>query len=177
MVRSSTTSPSYNGLIGTELQQSSAFPRLVLTLKVAASQTIAVGDLVAIDSDGNVIKNVTNAAQIAGVAENAVTTSASEVGTKTVSVLVSGITDLDCLVQDTDGSAGYDAPINVGQTVFVGGDAGTTVADGQAVVAGNGTVPITTFPIGRALDKENGSTAGATTSRIRVLLNTAASFA
>lgn len=145
---------------------------LVLTFPAAASASLAKGDFVTMDDDGYVSKNTTNEAVIHGVAMAPCDNSSGSAGDKYVAVCVKGIVEVDALVMDTDGSSGYDHAIVVGEIVYVGGDAGTTAADGQAAVSGQGTNGVTSNPLGIALDACDGVTTGNTLYLCRVYIDT-----
>lgn len=170
MVQSSTTAPDNYGLNFSS--SGGVLPIVVLNLPCTASATaITAGDWVKYDTDG-VNKNDTDENLPAGVALDTVDNSSGSLGDEMCSVLVFGIAIVDCLVQALDGSSGYDANIDIGQKVFIGGDGGTTVATGQAVVAGDGTEGVTANNVGIALDAEDGVNGAATSSKLRVFVDT-----
>ena len=169
MVLSSTTDPSNFGM--SEGAGDSWAGNLVLTYPVAASQTITNRGFLTMDATGHVSINSSKEAAISGIAMAAVDNSSGAAADKYCPVLLFGITTVDALVQDTNASSGFDADIDVGQEVFVGGDGGTLVADGQAAVAGDGTDGVTTNPLGIALDACDGSTTADTLYKLRVFVN------
>ena len=112
---------------------------IIITVPLEESQTIAAGDFLTISTDGYWQKNTSNAAKIKGIAWGDATSTATETsGEQKCPVLIYGIVEVDVLVEEL-GAGGYDADVDVGQTVFAAGDAGTTAANGQAAVAGDGS--------------------------------------
>ena len=103
--------------------------------------TLAAGDVVTINSAGNVAKNATNASTMGvGIVYNGV--SSSTLG-KDVSYVVSGKTKIYAGVA-TDGTA-----IEVGTPVIIG--AGSTRGAGQVVTAAGASAAATTI-VGKALE-------------------------
>lgn len=158
MTRTSTAdAPSAYGFNPTDAD--SFVGNVVVSVPLEESQTIAAGDFLTVSAAGYWQENSSNEAKIKGIALADVTSTSSETsGEAKCPVLIWGITKVDALVQDTDGSSGYDADIDVGQVIFCGGDGGTLVADGQAVVAGDGTNAVSANAMGICLDRCDGST-------------------
>lgn len=145
---------------------------IILTVPLEESQTIVAGDFLTISTAGYWEKNATDEAKIKGIATEDITSSATDTSGETkCPVLVWGIVKVDALVQDTDGSSGYDADIDVGQVIFAGGDGGTTAATGQAIVAGDGTDGVTTNAMGVCLDKCDGVDTGDTLYAVRIFFD------
>ena len=63
-------------------------------------------------------------------------TSANEYGVRKVSILLKGITLVRAIVNDTNGSDGYDIPITFGCLAAVGGGAGAGTITGSNTVSG-----------------------------------------
>lgn len=145
---------------------------IILTVPLEESQTIVAGDFLTISAAGYWQKNTSNAAKIKGIATEDITSAATDTaGEMKCPVLVWGIYLVDALVQDIDESTGYDADIDVGQVVFAAGDGGTLAANGQAVVAGDGTTAITSNAMGICLDKCDGSDTADTLYKVRVFFD------
>ena len=171
MTKTSTaTVPSAYGFNPTDAD--SFVGNIVITVPLEESQTIAAGDFLTISAAGYWQENSSNEAKIKGIALADITSTATETsGEAKCPVLVWGITLVDALVQDTDASTGYDADIDVGQVIFSGGDGGTLVANGQAVVAGDGTEGVTASAMGICLDRCDGSTDEDTLYKVRIFFD------
>ena len=131
---------------------------IIITVPLEESQTILAGDFLTISTDGYWQKNTTNAAKIKGIAWNDATSTAAETsGEQKLSVLIYGMVEVDALVEEL-AAGGYDADIDVGQAIFAAGDAGTTAANGQAAVAGDGSTAIASNAIGICFDRCDGTT-------------------
>jgi hypothetical protein len=135
-----------------------------------AGADLVKGDIVYLNTDNEAVKvtaaEVTNAIGI-------VYSSASE--GEMVSVIVEGIID-DChlLVEDTDGSSGYDEAIAYGSQLIISGKAAGTYTEGQALSAVGGTAQTTSVEgmvVGKSLTRVAGSTTADTYTTGKVYVN------
>ena len=107
---------------------------VIKTFYPLAATTYTYGQFVTIATTGRVTNNATDDVAIDGIVMANVDNSlgAADNTDKMVPVLVYGTCWVDCF-QQVSGQT-YDDALTIGLACSVGGDAGTTVAEGQAVV-------------------------------------------
>jgi hypothetical protein len=103
------------------------------TFLAAASTSYSAGDLVTIATDGSVVKNATDGAEIDGVVAANVDNSVGALGDKFVPVTVKGNVWVDGFIDISGGT--YDDAFAIGSQCGASGDGGTTVSEGQAISA------------------------------------------
>lgn len=138
-------------------------------LKFEAGEDLVEGDIVKVNSDNEAVKQDSAEAKDSfGIVYN----DASEGGM--VSVIVRGlINNLRVLVEDTDGTSGYDDPISIGDRLLISGKADGTYVVGQAcstdagtgATGGDGTIVAT------AMEAVAGVTTDDTYTTIRAYVN------
>lgn len=144
------------------LKDSNGAPRLSKT-------ALTAGDFVYIGTDGYITKVASaEATNAVGIVYETVAIN------KPVSVIAQGITDVHVLVEDTDGSSGYDAAIAAGSLLVISGKASGTYVVGQALSAVGGTAQTTAVAgmvVGKALEAVAGSTSADTYTTIKAYVN------
>ena len=138
---------------------------------VTADTKVNAGRWVVITSGYAIENNAKEGITVVGIAMTTVDNSDGAAGAKYVAVMKVGIATLECLVQDTNASSGFDAAITSGMPLFIGGD-GTD--DGQYVVSGAGTDTSSIVGVkcvGEAIGAEAGSTSADTVGSIDVYVN------
>jgi len=126
-----------------------------------AGEDLVAGDIVYLNTDNELVKV---AAAESTVAVGIVYADADE--GDNCSVIVQGVVD-DChlLVEDTDGSSGYDSAIGYGDQLVISGKAAGTYTAGQALSAVGGTAQTTSVEgmvVGKSLTVVAGSTSADT---------------
>jgi len=134
-----------------------------------AAATLIAGDIVKLDTNGKVAKvAAAEATDAVGIIYSG--GAADEV----VSYVVRGEIDVRVLVQDTDGSSGYDAAIARGSLLVISGKSGGTYDVGQALSAVGGTAQTTAVAgmvVGKALEAVAGSTSADTYTTIKAYVS------
>lgn len=139
-------------------------------LSFEAGADLVAGDIVELNSDNELIKctevEITDAIGI-------VYADASE--GEPCSVIVRGVVDAcHLLVEDTDGSSGYDSAIAYGSLLVISGKTSGTYGVGQALSAVGGSAeptPAAGKIVGKSLTKVAGATTGDTYTTGKVYVN------
>ncbi len=143
-------------------KKSDGYPRV-------SAVALTAGDFVYIDTSGDIAK-------VASVEETkcvGIVYADAAIG-KPVSVIVKGLISVHALVEDTDGSSGYDKAIVAGDQLIISGKAAGTYLVGQAVSAVGGTAQATSvcgMVVGKAVEAVAGSDSADTYTTIMALIN------
>jgi len=146
-----------------------------IILGFEAAEHLAEGDIVKLNTSGKLAKvSAVEATDAIGIVKSVGNALDADNTGKQVSVLAQGIIDVPVLVEDTDGSSGYDAAIARGSLLVISGKEAGTYVVGQALCAVGGTAQTTAVAgmvVGKALEAVAGSTAADTYTTIKAYVN------
>lgn len=134
-----------------------------------AGEDLTAGDIVTLNTDHEVIKcAAVEATNAIGIVHGDVSEG------EQANIVVKGLTEVRVLVEDTDGSSGYDAPIVRGDQLIISGKAAGTYTVGLCLSAVGGTAQTTSVEgmvVGKALGAVAGVTTGDTYTTISAMVD------